>query len=117
MVHLDQMKATSKVPAPEEIVDLRFGAKNEAEQMEFPRVHKIMGNREGPHRMEVLVDSIDQPSNQSTWVELKRLAGVPHWLGEFFVVEGEDSKSQRTSREVFRFAQRGLSRINCGFHP
>ena len=34
------MKATSKVPAPEEIVELRFAAENEAEQLEIPRVHK-----------------------------------------------------------------------------
>lgn len=42
MVHLDQMKATSNVPTPDEIVDLRLAADNETVQVEVPRIHKIM---------------------------------------------------------------------------
>jgi hypothetical protein len=38
--------------------------------------------------MEVLVEWMGQPSNESTWVELPNLEGVPQWLGEFFAVEG-----------------------------
>jgi len=57
------MESTRKVPSPEEIVDLRLAAEDDAEKMEFPRVHKIMGNREGPHGMEVLVEWMGQPSN------------------------------------------------------
>jgi len=116
MVHLDQMKATSKVPAPEEILELRFAAKNGAEQLELPRVHKIMGNREGPHGMGVLVELMGQQSNESTWVEWQNLAGLPQWLGEFFAIEGENSTSKEKSRQFCHFSKRGLSSINCGSH-
>jgi len=69
--------------------------------MEFPRVHKIMGNREVPHGMEVISERIAQPSSERTWGELQKLAEVPHMLGELFAVEGEDSKSEGQAERSF----------------
>jgi len=107
MVHLDQMKATSNVSAPGEIVELRFAAENEAEQLELPRVHKIMCNPEGPYGMEVLVEWMGQTSDEGTWVELQNLARVPQWLGEFFAVEGEGSTSKGQAKNSVSLPSEG----------
>lgn len=47
-----------------------------------------MGKRVGPRMMEVLVEWIEQPSIESTWMYLQTLAGFRHWLGNFFAVGG-----------------------------
>jgi len=86
MMPLEKMKATCIASALEEIVELHFATKNEAEQMALTRVHKIMDNQEGPHGMEVLFEWMGKTPNESTWVELQKLGGVPHWRGEFFAV-------------------------------
>jgi len=78
LVHLDKMKATGNVP--EEILVLHFATENEAEQRNSPSAYKVMGNREDPHGMGVVVQLMSQPSNENTWVDLQNLAGLPPLL-------------------------------------
>lgn len=84
-------------------MELRFSAENESEIMDVPRVNKILGNGEGPQGMEILVEWMDQPSLESRWVVWQKLAGVTHWLCDFFSFEGEESKSKRETESYIPF--------------
>lgn len=64
IVPIDEMKATSKSPAPKYIVDLGFAAEHEAEQMKIHIFHKLMGNREDSRGMEVLVEVMGKISSE-----------------------------------------------------
>jgi hypothetical protein len=84
MVHVDQMKKCTMSEVPEMIGELSYTPSDVAEQLELPRVEKILEHRESPKGLELLVQWMGSPPSEATWVALQDLAEIPKWVSDYW---------------------------------